>query len=155
MTERAIPDADYSIELDTALAPESAYAAIHRIQDWWMAELRGSSRRIGDEFSYDLRGHSCAMRVVQLVPGRRIVWRVIRSHMTGVADPEEWVGTDITFEIEKAEDGSRVRFTHVGLEPTSECYDRCAAEWEHSITAGLRRLLEPAEVVRVDGVEGA
>ena len=80
-----------------------------------MTDVTGDNRRIGDVFSFDVPSmHSCTMRVVQLNPRRRIVWRVVKSNMPLFADPGEWVGSDLTFELVPDGDSTRVLFTQVG-----------------------------------------
>jgi hypothetical protein len=59
------------------------------------------------------------------------VWRpcalVIDAHLVGPEDPTEWTGTDITFEITSKQDGTEVRFSHLGLVPEFECFDACSS----------------------------
>jgi uncharacterized protein YndB with AHSA1/START domain len=137
-----IPDSDYTTEFVVERTPHDVYEAINDIPAWWMTHIHGSNSAVGDEFSFEVPGvHACTMRVAQLVPDRRIVWRVTRSNMTFVAEPEEWVGTDITFEVIPDGDGSRVRFTHLGLSPSDGCYEVCSSAWDHSIRTSLHASL--------------
>jgi hypothetical protein len=137
-----IPDTDYEIHFVVERSPHDVYEAINDISAWWVTPIHGSNSAIGDEFSFEVPArHACTMRVAQLVPDRRIVWRVTRSRMTFVSEPEEWVGTDITFEVLPEGDASRVRFTHVGLSSADECYDVCSAAWDRAIQSSLRALL--------------
>ncbi len=137
-----ISDSDYTIDVVVERTPHDVYEAIIDIPAWWVTPIHGSNSAVGDEFSLEVSDtHACAMRVAQLVADRRIVWRVTRSRMTFVSEQEEWVGTDITFEVLPEGDGSRVRFTHVGLSPADECYEVCSAAWGHSIRSSLRALL--------------
>ena len=118
------------------------FEAINRVSDWWMVQMTGPNAGVGDVFSYEVPGvHSCTMRVAQLVLGRRDRWRVIKSDMTFVSDPAEWVGTDLTFELIPRGAGTTVRFTHVGLAPEDECYEVCSGAWSHYIGVSLRRYL--------------
>jgi hypothetical protein len=141
-----IPDADLSIEIPTSRPAREAFDAINHVQEWWPAVIDGSNDRVGDEFTYDIPGlHGCTMRVVQLVQDRRIVWRVVKSRLIGAADPGEWVGTDLTFEMIPAEAGAIVRFTHVGVEPTRASPDSGTSAGVHFVVACLERLLGPSE----------
>ena len=58
-----------------------------------------------------------------------------------VKDKTEWNGTDIVFEIARKGDKTEVRFTHVGLVPTFECYDGCSGAWGFYINDSLRNLI--------------
>ena len=136
-----IPDADFTMQVAIDRPPGDVFDAILRVRDWWMTDVTGDNQRIGDVFSFEVPSmHSCTMRVVQLSPGRRLVWRVVTSSMPLFTDPEEWVGTDITFELASDEAGTRLLFTHVGLSPSDECYEVCSAAWGHYIGASLRGL---------------
>ncbi len=137
-----ISDSDYTTEFGVERSPHDVYEAINDIPAWWVTQVEGSNAAIGHEFSYVVPGeHACALRVAQLAPDARIVWRVIRSRMSVVTDPEELVGTDITFELVPDGDTTRVRFTHVGLSPADECYEASVAAWEHYIGESLPALL--------------
>ena len=85
---KPISDSDFSTDLTVANPPLEVYEAIHRVREWWMTDITGDNRRIGDVFSFDVPSmHSCTMRVVQLSPGRRIVWRVVKSNMPSSPTP--------------------------------------------------------------------
>ena len=134
-----IPDADFTMQVVVDRPPHDVYEGILRVKDWWMTDVTGDNGHIGDVFSYEVPSmHACTMRVVQLSPGRRIVWRVVKSTMPLFTDPEEWVGTDLTFELIPDGAGTRVVFTHVGLSPADECYEVCSATWGHHIGFSLR-----------------
>ena len=52
---------------------------------------------------------------------------------------DEWIGTQVIFEI--TEEGGRTQlvFTHKGLTPEMECYDACSSAWSQY----LKEKLEP------------
>ena len=58
-----------------------------------------------------------------------------------VEDPDEWVGTDITFDIARTGDQTEISFAHIGLVPDFECFDNCSAGWNFFINGSLRRLV--------------
>jgi hypothetical protein len=63
------------------------------------------------------------------------------SQINFVKDRTEWKGTDIVFEISKKHDETELRFTHVGVVPTIECYGDCAGAWGFFINESLRSLI--------------
>jgi hypothetical protein len=72
------------------------------------------------------------------------VWHVEDAHISFAKDKAEWNGTDIVFEIaRKSGDGEKteLRFTHVGLVPTIECYGKCSGAWGFYINESLHRLI--------------
>jgi hypothetical protein len=122
--------------------PEDVVAAIGRPQVWWNQLIEGSTEAVGDEFGFHMPGvHTTRMRVTETDPGGRVVWHVLENHFSFVEDQEEWLGTDVVFDIERREHGVAVVLTHVGLVPGLECYEICSGAWSHHLSAGLRALL--------------
>ncbi len=141
-SKEMIMSTSYSTTLTVDRTPADVYDAINDLRGWWIAEIDGGNDRVGAEFSYAVPDlHSCTLRVTELVPGRRIVWRVVASEMTFVLDRSEWVGTEVTFDLDGDADATRVHFTHVGLVPEHECFEVCAGAWSHYVGDSLRSLL--------------
>jgi hypothetical protein len=123
-------------------SPDDVFAAINNVRGWWTGEIDGDTDRIGDEFTYRYEDiHRSTQKVTELVPGKRVVWHVTDAHLSFVKDTDEWIGTDIVFDITRQGDQTEVRFTHVGLVPEVECYDQCTPAWGFYITGSLRSLI--------------
>ena len=75
----------------------------------------------------------------------KVVWHVVDAHLEGPEDPNEWTGTEINFEITQMEDGSEVRFSHLGLVPDFECFDACSSAWGFYVNGSLKRLITTGE----------
>jgi hypothetical protein len=104
--------------------------------------VEGSTDKLGDEFMYRYEPHhSSKQKVMELVPGKKVVWLVVDSTLNFVVDKSEWKGTKITFEIAKKGDKTEVRFTHVGLIPDHECYGACSNAWGSYINGSLWDLI--------------
>lgn len=122
--------------------PEKVFAAINTPRIWWIELIEGSATAVGDEFGFDMPGvHRTRMRVTEAVPGRRVVWHVLDNHFSFVQDQDEWLGTDVVFDIKRVAGRTNVSLTHVGLVPELECYEVCSGAWTHHLNAGLRALL--------------
>lgn len=102
----------FTTEFTVEQTPEQAYAAINNVRGWWSGNIEGSTDQLGAEFAYRY-----------------------------VADPREWIGSEIRFELEPVENGTRVRFTHLGLVPDFECYENCSSAWGFYINTSLRDLI--------------
>ena len=127
-------------------SPEEVFTAITDVARWWTGEIEGEADEVGDEFSYRYRGaHYSKQKIVELVRGKTIVWHVVDSHLEGPEDPSEWTGTDISFEITPKEDGTEVRFSHLGLVPDFECFDACSSAWGFYVNGSLKRLITTGE----------
>ena len=79
------------------------------------------------------------------MPGKKVVWHVVESHINFVKDKNEWNGTDIVFEIAKKGGETELRFTQVGLVPAFECYGDCSGAWGFYINDSLRSLITTGE----------
>lgn len=133
-------DLTRSIEVDQS--PEEAYAAINNVRGWWSGDIEGRTDRLGDEWTYRYQDlHYSKQKITELVPGQRVVWRVVDSSLNFVKDKTEWNGTRIEFDISRKGGKTVVRFTHVGLVPRQECYGACSDAWGFYITKSLRSLI--------------
>ncbi len=146
MTEQS-----YTTTVTVDRAPDEVFHAINDVRGWWSEEVEGRTDQVGSQFRY--RGHDEAntvehlatIRVEQLVPGRRIVWRVLDNHFSFTDDQTEWKDTEIRFDISEKNGATEVRFTHAGLVPAYECFDVCSNAWSFYIGDSLRNLITTGE----------
>lgn len=123
-------------------SPQEVFDAINNVRGWWSGNITGSTDTLNAEFEYRYTHlHRSVQKITELVPGERVVWRVLEGYLDFVEDKSEWTGTEVVFEIEREGDQTEVRFTHVGLEPTLECYDTCSNAWGFYIRESLRSLI--------------
>jgi hypothetical protein len=134
---------NFTVSIVVDKTPEQAFAAINDVRGWWKGNIEGKTDVLGQEFTYSYGTlHKTTQKITELVPGKKIVWHVTASYLDFVAEKNEWDGTDVVFEIEKKGDKTEVRFTHVGLAPEVECYDRCSNAWGHYVRQSLRSFIE-------------
>jgi hypothetical protein len=130
----------YSFTVDQT--PEEAFAAINDVRGWWSGNIEGTTDKLGAEWTYRYEDlHYSKQRITEMVPGRRVVWRVLDSHLSFVKDKTEWNDTTITFDIAKKGTKTEVRFRHVGIVPQVECFDACSDAWGSYINGSLRKLI--------------
>ena len=123
-------------------SPEQAFNAINDVRGWWSGDIQGETDRLGAEFTYRYQNeHRSTQKITELVPGKKVVWHVQDSHLRFAADPSEWNGTDIVFEIGEAKGKTEVRFTHRGLVSDFDCYGSCSNAWGMLVNGNLRRLI--------------
>ncbi len=133
---------NFTTEFTVEQTPEQAFAAIVDVRGWWSGEIDGATDQLGAEFTYRYQNiHRSRQRITELVPGRRVVWEVTDAHLDFTDDPREWVGSKIVFDIASEGDNTVVRFSHVGLTPEIECYEKCSSAWAFYINTSLMRLI--------------
>lgn len=122
--------------------PQEAFQAINNVYGWWTENVLGSSEKLNDEFEvYFEDVHYSKQKLIEVVPGKRVVWRVTDSKLNFIKDKTEWTNTEISFDISKKGDKTEIRFTHIGLVPEVECYGACTSAWSGYITDSLRKLI--------------
>lgn len=123
-------------------SPQEVSAAVIDVRAWWLEQIEGDPTAVGNEFGFSVPGvHRSRLRVTELVPGERVVWRVLDNHMSFVEDQSEWIGTDIRFDLTPVDSGTEVRFAHVGLSAEDQCFDVCSSAWTMYVDGSLRRLI--------------
>lgn len=131
---------DFSTGFTVDQTPAEVFAAINDVRGWWTGDVDGRSSAVDDEFTYRHEDvHRSTQRVTELVPERRVVWLVTDAQLSFSADPQEWKGTQIVFDISPGTGGTDVRFTHVGLTPDRDCYEACSSGWGYFVDGSLRR----------------
>jgi regulatory protein YycH of two-component signal transduction system YycFG len=137
---------NYTTTITVDKSPKDVFDAINNVRGWWQGTIEGSTDQLGAEFTYRYEDvHYSKQKITELVPGKRIVWRVLESRLNFIDDKTEWTGTDITFDIARKGDQTEVRFTHVGLAPDIECYTRCSNAWGAIIKSDLRSWITTGE----------
>jgi len=123
-------------------SPEEAFAAIANVRGWWSGQIEGATDEPGAEFTYRYADvHYSKQRITEFVPDKKVVWRVLDAYLGFTDDPKEWTGTEVSFEVSPRGQQTEVRFTHIGLVPAYECYDKCSSAWSFYINNSLRRLI--------------
>jgi uncharacterized protein YndB with AHSA1/START domain len=123
-------------------SPAEVFRAINNVRSWWSEELDGSTDKLGAEFEFHYKDlHRSTQKITEFVPGKKVVWHITDSHINFVKNTSEWQGTDVVFEIAKKNGQTQLRFTHIGLVPTIECYGGCSGAWGFYINDSLRSLI--------------
>jgi hypothetical protein len=137
---------NFTSEFTVEQSEERAFAAIADVRAWWSGNIEGDTDRLGAEFTYRYEDiHYSKQRITELIPGRRVVWQVLDSYLDFTDDPREWVGSEIVFELAPEGDRTAVRFSHIGLTPESECYEKCSSAWGFYINNSLKQLITTCE----------
>jgi len=136
---------NYTATLEVAAAAKEVFDAIGDVTEWWSQDFDGNSVKLNDEFTIEHPGqHYSKQKLVEVVPGKKVVWLVTESKLHWLKNKEEWTNTKMIFEVGAKGDKTVLQFTHEGLVPEKECYALCEKGWDmiikdwllHLITAG-------------------
>ena len=134
------PDFTTAILVDEA--PSVAFDAINNVRGWWSEEIEGGTNKLNDEFDYHYEDvHRCKMKLIEVVPAKKLVWHVLDNYFKFTTDKSEWIDTQIIFEITEKNGRTQVRFTHLGLVPDYECFEVCKGAWTNYINNSLYSLI--------------
>jgi hypothetical protein len=133
---------DFTTTLLVGQTPEEAFNAINNVRGWWSENIEGGTDRLDDEYIYHYKDiHYCKIKVIELVPGQKVVWLVLDNYFKFTKDKSEWKGTKIIFDISQKNNQTAIRFTHEGLVPQYECYEICREAWTNYTNDSLRDLI--------------
>lgn len=118
-------------------SPEPVYRALTEVEGlagWWTADTEGSGMPGGNlRFRFPpLDGFD--MEVVEAVPDKRVVWRVVNG-------PEEWIGTTVEWDLRQDGDWTIVLFAHRGWREPVEFLQHCSTKWA-TFLVSLKALVE-------------
>jgi len=142
MTATPAGNASFTAAFCVDQTPEEVFHAVNNVRGWWSEDIEGAAGRADDEFTYRYENaHRCRIKVIELVPGRRVTWRVLDNYFDFTRDKTEWKDTEIRFDITARGGTTEICFTHVGLAPEYECFELCSNSWEFYLYTSLRSLI--------------
>lgn len=122
--------------------PHEVFEAVTNVRGWWSDGITGATARLGDQFIFQVKDvHYSKIKLVEVVPDKRVVWLVEFNYLGFVNDKTEWTGTRVIFDISQEGDKTRLVFTHEGLVPQYECYDVCSMAWTGYMDESLLPLI--------------
>lgn len=111
----------------TASQVYNAISTINGLSHWWTEEVEGDEGVGGKiEFRFrsetgDIKGQMI-MEVKKLHPQKEVRWRCTEG-------PDEWIGTDITFELSQQDDQVIIIFGHRNWREAIEFTAHCSMKW--------------------------
>ncbi len=103
------------------------------LSGWWTKSSEVSNRVGGISTFRFKSGAFNKMKIKSLSP-TKIDWECVDGH-------EEWIGTQVTFELRKDGDGTKVCFSHYGWKTQSEYTGECSFHWANYLVS-LKKLCE-------------
>ena len=134
---------DFTTTILLNQTPKEVFEAVNDVRGWWAESVEGNTNQLHEEFLYYYKDvHISKMRIIELVPDKKVVWLVLENEFNFTRDKTEWKGTKIIFDISEKGHQTQLRFTHEGLVPEYECYDVCHDAWTSYIQGSLKNLIE-------------
>ncbi|MGK8507830.1 SRPBCC family protein [Nocardia asiatica] len=101
------------------------YAALtttEGLAGWWTTDTRGKGAEVGDVLEFRFGAGGFDMRVRELELGKHVLWEVIDG-------PDDWVGTQLDWNLGRADDQTIVLFKHQGWKEPVEAMYHCSTKW--------------------------
>lgn len=120
---------------------EETLKKVNKINKWWAKKVKGKSEKLNDKFTVDFGTTWVDFQITELVPNKKVVWKVVDCNLEWIKNKKEWNGTDVVFEISEKKNSTQLDFTHIGLVPEAECYEECEAGWTEHVTVSLVKFI--------------
>lgn len=136
-------DPNFHTSITVNARPDEAFNSINNVTQWWTENMEGSSQKLNDEFTVRFDDiHVSTQRLVEFIPGKKVVWLVTDSALNFIADRQEWNNTRIIFAVTDIGNQTRIDFTHSGLIPGIEGYNACSNAWTGYVHDSLKKPIE-------------
>lgn len=105
----------------------NSLSTIDGLAHWWTEDVKGDSK-VGGNIHFTFHSNTgellgeMTMQVQDLKPGQEVRWRCLEG-------PDEWVGTDITFQLSQQGDQTIIIFGHRNWREAVEFMAHCSMKW--------------------------
>ena len=123
-----MPEIRHNVIIKTT--PEKVYEAITTQQglaNWW-AKQTIAKPEVGFVNIFTFGTFRNEMKIIILNPNKKVEWKCINSI-------EEWIDTNILFELEEKEGHTLLRFTHSGWRAVTDTFAGCNYDWGRFMTS--------------------
>jgi uncharacterized protein YndB with AHSA1/START domain len=117
-------------------SPDDAYRALTTLDGlsgWWTTNTQGETK-VGGVIQFRFGAGGIDMKVLALDPGKHVLWQVVDG-------PQEWAGTQVSFDLRQEGDWTIVLFKHQGWKEPVEFMHHCGTKWAVFLLS-LKSLLE-------------
>ena len=119
-----MPDILHKVGIKSS-STEDAYSALtarEGLSAWWTSDTQGQSK-VGEVLKFRFgEGRGFDMKVLELQPPTHVLWEVVEG-------PEEWVGTEISFDLRQEGHWTIIFFKHRGWKEPVEFMHHCSTKW--------------------------
>jgi uncharacterized protein YndB with AHSA1/START domain len=115
-----------------------AVSTIGGVAGWWSEDTSGTSKvggTINVRFTKDRKEiGKMSMEVIALEQNKKVHWRILSG-------PDEWIGTDVIFDLAREDDYTILLFGHKNWRKQVEFMAHCSMKWAIFMLS-LRELVE-------------
>jgi hypothetical protein len=80
---------DYQRSIQADISPAEALSRISRVSDWWTKNVTGRSQNPGDAFTVRWGETFVDFKILEVIPGKRVVWHVTDCNLPWINDKKE------------------------------------------------------------------
>lgn len=128
-----------TIKVNTSAA--ETIKKISQVNKWWAKNFKGKAEKLNDTFKVQFGETFVEFKVSELVPNKKVVWKVTDCNLHWINNKKEWNNTEVVFEISEKENDTQINFTHIGLVPGVECYSDCEVGWNGHLKNSLVKFI--------------
>ncbi|MGN6568357.1 MAG: SRPBCC family protein [Flavipsychrobacter sp.] len=137
--KQTMENKDFTSTILVDKSPTEAFAAIKNFRGWWSEDIEGETDKLGATFFYHYKDvHLSKIKLIEEVPGKKLVYQVIDNEFSFTKDKTEWINTKLIFDLTAKGKQTEVHFTHEGLTSQYECYNVCHDAWTGFIQKSLK-----------------
>ena len=100
----------------------TALTTAEGLAGWWTTDTEGEGDKVGGVLRFRFGPGGFDMKVLELDPGKRVLWEVVEG-------PEEWVGTRVAWDLTQAGEYTVILFKHEGWKEPVEFMYHCSTKW--------------------------
>jgi uncharacterized protein YndB with AHSA1/START domain len=135
---------NYKKTININASEEKVYEAITTgINKWWTVHSNIADK-LNDKLTVRFGETTVKeMLITELIINKKVTWKVTKAFIDikELSKKDEWVETEIKWEITPTKKGSEIYFEHKGLTPKFECYNACESGWNYFLES-LKKHIE-------------
>ena len=115
---------DIRINVVIKATPEKVYSAVttqEGLESWWCKQTTAKPEP-GFVNVFTFGKYRNEMKIITLTPNKKVEWKCINSI-------EEWIGTEVSFDMEEKDGKTIVRFAHAGWRAVTDTFAGCTYDW--------------------------
>ncbi len=136
---------NYHRSVEVHASAEDTLKGIAQVNHWWAKKVKGNTQKLHDEFTVDFGKTFVDFKISELIPGKKVVWKVTDCNLDWINNKKEWNGNEVVFQLTEKKGKTQIDFTHFGLMPGAECYNDCEVGWNTHVGDSLVKFINEGQ----------